>query len=216
MTISHHPDDATLIAYSAGTLDEAFNVVLATHLAMCPDCADRLARLDAVGGAVLNDARPAEVSERSIDDLLGRLDPADMITAPTKPATKSAIPAPLQPYLRGGFDDVKWKRRGPKAWIADLPLSPGAQSRLMLIKVGAGTGMPEHSHRGQEITLIMTGAYTDRFGRFAAGDIADHDEDVEHEPIAEPGEDCICLAAVDGRLAFTSRLMRFLQPWLGI
>ena len=86
----------------------------------------------------------------------------------------------------------------------------------MLLRVGGGRRVPEHSHGGQELTLILQGAYRDRFGVFAAGDIADHDEDVEHQPIAEPGEDCICLVAVDAPLSFRSRLIRTLQPFFGL
>ena len=52
--------------------------------------------------------------------------------------------------------------------------------------------------------------------QFIKGDIADHDEDVEHQPIAEPGEDCICLVAVDAKLTFRGRLMRALQPLFGL
>ena len=35
MTIEHHPDIATLLAFSAGTLDGPYATVIATHLVAC-------------------------------------------------------------------------------------------------------------------------------------------------------------------------------------
>jgi putative transcriptional regulator len=117
----------------------------------------------------------------------------------------------LPDYLR-----VRWKWTGPGVATADLAWGSDGRSRLMLLRVGAGRPVPEHGHGGQELTLILSGAYRDRFGVFAKGDIADHDEDVEHQPIAEPGDDCICLVAVDAKLTFRGRLMRALQPLFGL
>ena len=36
--IKHHLTDQLLIGYAAGTLPEAFNLVVATHLSMCDSC----------------------------------------------------------------------------------------------------------------------------------------------------------------------------------
>ena len=36
--ITHHLTDALLMAYSAGTLPEAFNLAVATHVSMCDAC----------------------------------------------------------------------------------------------------------------------------------------------------------------------------------
>lgn len=212
MTVAFHPDIATLMAFSAGTLDEPFAVVVSTHLAMCEACRHNLKRTDLIGGALLHSERSVELSPGSLDRLLGAIDDDDAISITEPAAVPSDIPAPLAPYLPGGLKSVKWRFAGPGVATADLPSPDDSPSRLLLLKVGAGRKVPEHSHGGQELTLILQGAYRDRFGVFATGDIADHDEDVEHQPIAEPGEDCICLVAVDARLSFRSRLIRTLQP----
>ena len=52
--IKHHLTDALLMGYSAGTLPEAFNLVVATHISMCDTCRAALAEFDAVGGEVMN------------------------------------------------------------------------------------------------------------------------------------------------------------------
>jgi putative transcriptional regulator len=38
LTIIHHLDDATILAYAAGTLGEALSVAAACHISMCSEC----------------------------------------------------------------------------------------------------------------------------------------------------------------------------------
>jgi len=216
VSVNHHADITTLMAFSAGTLDEPYALVVSTHLAMCEACREALRRTDRIGGALLVEEDEAPVSAGALDRLLAAAEIDVPVTAEALPPGPADVPGPLRRYLPGGIDDIRWRFSGPGVGIADLPVSPSARSRLLLLKVGAGRKVPEHSHGGQELTLILRGAYRDRFGVFAAGDLADHDEDVEHQPIAEPGEDCICLVAVDARLSFRSRLIRTLQPLFGL
>ena len=214
MTINHHPDIATLMAFSAGTLDEPYTAVIATHLAISEGGRETMRRMDAIGGALLTDEPKAELAPGALERLLGSLGDDRIQVVPHD--ERAGIPAPLRAYIPGGLESVRWKWTGPGVATADLAWSDDHKSRLMLLRVAAGRRVPEHGHGGQELTLILQGAYKDRFGIFAVGDIADHDEDVEHQPIAEPGEDCICLVAVDAKLTFRGRLMRALQPLFGL
>lgn len=215
MTISHRPDISTLMAFSAGTLDEPYAVVVATHLAMSPESRKLVHQIEEIGGALLSEEPEAEMAPDSLDRLLGRLD--DAAPEPIRVHRKDPkVPAPLAPYLPDGLDAAPWKMKAPGVWTCDLPTEQQDGGRLMMLRVRGGLKVPEHGHGGQELTLILQGAYSDRFGRFGVGDVADHDQDVEHQPIAEPGEDCICLVAVDAKLNFRSRLMRLIQPLTGI
>lgn len=217
MSIEHHPDIATLMAFSAGTLDAPYATVIATHLAMSEGGRETLRHMDSIGGALLASEPEAAMSSGSLDRLLGALGDEDRIDVVPHDARDShGLPLPLQPFLPNGLDAVRWKWTGPGVATADLAWGDDGKSRLMLLRVAAGKPVPEHGHGGHELTLILQGAYRDRFGIFAKGDIADHDEDIEHQPIAEPGEDCICLVAVDAKLTFRGRLMRVLQPLFGI
>jgi len=218
MTVNHHPDITTLMAFSAGTLDEPYAAVIATHLAMSEGGRESLRHINTIGGALLNAEPEAELADGSLDRLMDALGDDDRIdvTPHDERQSDGAVPLPLQRYLPNGLDSVRWKWTGPGVATADLAWGNDGRSRLMLLRVGAGRPVPEHGHGGQELTLILSGAYRDRFGVFAKGDIADHDEDVEHQPIAEPGDDCICLVAVDAKLTFRGRLMRALQPLFGL
>ena len=76
--------------------------------------------------------------------------------------------------------------------------------------------MPEHSHRGTELTLVLRGAFSDAAGRFGRGDLEAADDTLEHVPTAEAGEDCICLTATEAPLRFRGVLPRLAQRFIGI
>jgi len=76
--------------------------------------------------------------------------------------------------------------------------------------------VPDHGHRGTELTLVLQGAFVDATDRFAAGDIEVANEDLNHTPVAEQGMDCICLAATDAPLQFKGLLPRLAQRFIGI
>jgi putative transcriptional regulator len=76
--------------------------------------------------------------------------------------------------------------------------------------------MPEHGHGGLELTLVLQGAFADGDERFQRGDVETEDATDQHVPVAEPGQTCICLAATDAPLRFTSFLPRLVQPFVRI
>ena len=71
--------------------------------------------------------------------------------------------------------------------------------------------MPDHSHGGTEMTLVLQGAFRDDEGKFARGALALSDENVTHTPIADISEDCICLAVTDAPLQFKGWLPKVVQ-----
>ncbi|MGH1459967.1 MAG: ChrR family anti-sigma-E factor [Paracoccaceae bacterium] len=219
--IKHHLDDALLMGYAAGSLPEAFNLVIAAHVSMCDDCRARAHSFDALGGAVLEGNAQSAMAQGSLAATLARIKsgaPAAQTEAakPAKAAGKSAsaLPAPVQDYIGGDLDAVKWRPLGMGVKQAILPTSKEASVRLLYIPAGAA--MPDHGHRGTELTLVLKGAFRDEADRFAAGDIEIADEADNHTPIADIGEDCICLAATDAPLRFNGFLPRLLQPFFRI
>jgi len=211
--INHHLTDSVLLAYSAGTLPEAFSLVVACHISLCPQCRSTLEGLDAIGGAVLEQSDSAALAEGSLAATMAKIANTPTVGA-TKPYKKSSFPTPLQDYLGGGLESVKWRRVGGGVKQAVLPTDKNASARLLFIP--AGTAVPDHSHNGMEMTLVLEGAFSDEVDRFARGDVEFGDEDLTHTPIAEAGTNCICLAATDAPLRFKGVIPRLLQPIIGI
>jgi putative transcriptional regulator len=212
--ITHHLNDKLLMAYSAGSLPEAFNLVVATHISICDECRARLASFDALGGALLDDGNIAEMAPDSLATVMARIKTAEPVAKDTPVARDSVLPAPLVAAIGGGLDKVQWRAVGGGVRQAILQTSDKATARLLHIPGGAA--VPDHGHQGLELTLVLQGAFRDEDGRFARGDIEIASEEVEHTPVAEPGMDCICLAATDAPLKFRALIPRLAQPFLRI
>jgi putative transcriptional regulator len=67
-----------------------------------------------------------------------------------------------------------------------------------------------------ELTLVLQGAFRDSSDRFGPGDVEIADEAMQHTPVAEEGEVCICLAVTDAPLRFNALIPRLAQPFLRI
>ena len=213
----HHLPESVLAAYSAGTLPEAYSLVVACHVSLCDTCRAALAGLEAVGGALLHEAATAAVSDDALAKTLALIEQQAEEPSPEPEQVSAAdrlFPKPLRDYVGGGPDAVHWKRVGGGVRQAILANSEGAAARLLYIP--AGTAVPDHGHRGLELTMVLQGAFSDEVSRFARGDVEVGDEALEHNPVAESGEDCICLAATDAPLVFKGFLPRMLQPFLKI
>ena len=210
MTIRHHLSDQLLMAYAAAQLPEAFNLVVATHVSLCDECRARLGSFDAVGGALLDDLNEVTMSEDALACTLAQIDgmPQATRSEPLKPA--GIFPAPLADYIGGDLSEVRWRRVGGGVKQAILPTGKDATVRLLFIP--AGVAVPDHGHRGTELTLVLQGAFADDNDCFNRGDIEIADEELQHTPVALAGEDCICLAATDAPLRFRALIPRLAQP----
>jgi putative transcriptional regulator len=123
---------------------------------------------------------------------------------------RGMFPSPLAQYVGGDLEAIRWKPIGMGVRQAILPTSKGASARLLYIP--AGQAVPDHGHRGLELTLVLQGAFRDDKDRFGPGDVEIADEADQHTPVAEAGCDCICLAATDAPLRFRGMMPRLLQP----
>lgn len=214
--IKHHLSDALLMAYSAGNLPEAFSLTVAAHISMCDECRARLGAFDTVGGALIDQAEAAPMAVGSLEATMERIKSAGDQTSRQRPAVRTGgvLPKPIQDYIGGDLDAVKWRSVGMGVKQAILPTARDASARLLYIPAGAA--VPDHGHKGTELTLVLQGAFRDEVDHFGPGDIEVANEDLDHTPVADIGADCICLAATDAPLKFTGFLPRIAQPFLRI
>jgi putative transcriptional regulator len=221
MTVQHHLTDDLLMAYSAGDLPEAVNLIVATHISLCDECRAALDSYDAVGGAVLDTCDSVSLKSDSLNSVLSMIHAQDSKVTTREasaPAARSSangiLPAPLSDYVSGGLGNVKWRSVGMGVKQAVLETSSEASARLLYIP--AGTAIPDHGHKGMELTLVLQGAFQDEDGYFGRGDIEIASEDMHHTPVADISEDCICLAVTDAPLKFKGLMPRIVQPFVGI
>jgi len=174
-------------------------------------------RAEELGGELVAGLDSTPVSDDLKSRTIGLIDQATLHRFPKPPSRRGEVPGPLQRLLDGKpLSELAWRRKAPGLEMIELPVSKASRGKLVMMRIAPGRAMPEHGHGGEEITLILKGAYTDKFGRFASGDVADLDEDVEHRPVVDKDAPCICLVATEAPTRFKSWPARLLQPLIGI
>lgn len=199
MKIEHHPDESTLMSYAAGSLPEALGAVVAAHVDMCPECARRLRAMELIGAALFERLDAVPVSSACAESCRSAVrDPACL-----EEREHIAVQGhnTLMRLLGRELSEVHWKRLGFGIWHYPIKLSPGSKGDLRLLKVAPGQVMPEHGHGGSELTLILSGSYKDEFGVYRTGDLSDLGDDVDHRPVSDLKEGCICLIASEKKRA---------------
>ncbi len=198
----NHPFSDVLWAYASGTLDEASSVLVATHLSLCPHCRADVARMEAMGGEMLEDVSAAPMSSGALNDILARLDaPASTKQSVSSRPVRgpSILPRPLRDYVMSDDGDIQWKRLASGVEYLDLDVRAEGR-RARLLKIAPGTRVPRHGHGGEEMTMVLAGGYSDEFGSYARGDVETADSSHIHQPVADAGEPCICLTVTRGAL----------------
>lgn len=220
MTIIHHPQDDILLEYASGTMAEGWSLAIATHLALCPACRARLALIESAGGALLDAISPEAAVDTSWETIKARLSDASPLEPERAPRSAEAgrprpvLPEPLRSYVGSDVDAIRWKAL-PGAWQFPIPIGDDT-TMVRLLRISAGQPVPEHTHAGREMTLVLSGAFADGEEIFSRGDMEIADETVTHTPIATPEAECICLAVTDAPLRFKNWMARLAQPFLGI
>ena len=220
MTISHHPGEELLLDYAAGSLAETWSLAVAAHLALCPTCRHAVSKFEAVGGQLMSAVAPVSVDDNLYESIVAATNVVDEGNVVARPLPDSfdsnpILPEPLRSYVGGDVCSLEWQRLGFGAYQLLIPTSD-EETTARLLRIPAGRPVPSHSHGGLELTLVFSGAFSDETGTYGRGDFQEADENIDHQPHAAAGEDCICLAVVDAPLRFKSLAARMVQPLIGI
>ena len=215
--INSHPPEDMLLSYASGKLQGGFNMVLGCHINMCPQCRESLHMHQEIAGSIIRDLKPAQmgVSANATLELLRN----ERAIAP-KPVVSSVktedleVPLPLHEHMGSALENLKWQKLSPGLKQHVFKLSGTALARL--IWIGKGVSVPSHGHRGDELTLVLSGGYHDGEQAFTKGDIQWADHASPHQPIAMDDGPCLTLAVTDAPIIFQNFLPRLLQPFFNI
>jgi len=211
--IHHHPDGDMLLSYASGSADEATGLIVATHMHFCAACRTQAQELEAVGGSLLQLLTPAPLEDDALESVLARLEEIKPHQPPHRNLSIDGTPSVLRHYIGGDLSSVRWRQIGSRLAYAPLFRRGAVSARLLRGVPGAESG--PHSHRGMEYTLVLKGGFSDVTGTYGTGDLQVMAADQHHNPIADPGEDCINLAVTTGPLKFDSLLQKIVAPLFG-
>jgi putative transcriptional regulator len=185
----HHPSADILAAYASGLLEPGFGLVVAAHVEGCAHCRAHVGRYEASSGSALRDLDGETLGDDALSRVMARLDDA--------PALNLALDRrPLMERL--SLKPRKWV--APGVWVAGVETPHAQTNRVYVLSVAPGMPTARHEHSGAEFCTVLKGAYRDELGLFCAGDFAVADHDVNHQPVVQGDEACVCLFATEGRL----------------
>jgi putative transcriptional regulator len=150
---------------------------------------------------------------------------ASIFSKPLLPLSKSAssksprpealLPSALIRYANLNEDQMPWQKILFSGGVHEISLGRTQEGHAKFYKIPPKVAMPQHTHEGLEVTLVLKGSFSDVTGTYKRGMIALADDDVDHQPISGDDEECICFAVIDAPLHLTGRLGRWIDPVIG-
>jgi putative transcriptional regulator len=205
--------DNLLASYVAGALPVPLHSLVSAHLELKNDNRGFVAGLEDLAGSEMEHQDVIGLHERDAR-LAAIFEAGDGVaTAPRRSAEDNVLPSALAGLVPYTSDNIPWRTKMPGYKECSLGVVDGCEVNLLWIR--PGRKMPDHTHEGSEITLVLDGAFSDANGRYARGDIALADEDVDHSPVAENDRPCICLAITDAPLRLTGSYRQIFSDFIG-
>jgi len=212
---NYHPNDELLMKFSAGQLTNALGIMVACHLESCEHCQAKVRMYNQIGGEILEDTKPVQVSSElreKMKALLEKPAPAESSQLSLK-APDPVLPRPLWRFIPGMLDQLPWKGFTSSIKEYTLPFSDDSYT-AKFYKIAAGKELPEHTHKGNEFTLVLDGSFSDKSSAYHQGDFILADTETVHQPKAHMDKDCICFAVMDAPLKMTGFFGRMLNPFI--
>ena len=197
--------------YAEGVLPASLSMAISAHLELCDCCKKQFKDIEASQSQVIFDNDSSnEIEDELLQMLNGITSNTDidevLIKRPEKivyQGKKVSLPRVLSGLERTSFSKVGKLSRSRFA------LDDG-ELRMSLLQIEAGGQIPNHTHTGFELTLLLDGEFEDESGKYEAGDFIWLDGRHTHTPYTEHG--CLCFTLVNSALHFNKGLSQLLNP----
>ena len=221
LTTAHNVaiDEEAITDYVLGALSPAKHVIMACQSEISDAVSERVSFQEDIAASLLEDGTSETLSPLFMGNVLAALPPQESANVNKMDDPEDGLaPKSLRHMLGHGLQDLKWKSLVPGVAVHDILGNRKTKEgdRLYLLKAKGGMRMPDHSHTGEEWSLILTGSYTVGGKRFTRGDLHIEDETETHAPHIDEGEDCICLVMTQGPLKMQGWLPKVVQRVVGI
>jgi putative transcriptional regulator len=195
--LSQFMDEATRAALASGRAEPALGLFVDSLMAM-RGISDLAA--EAIAGAALECEDSIEVLQHALDMVFAAIErgPQPAPKRSLRYPELSGLPTALVDAIATAERGRGWKSAG--RGVSQLQLNLSGRARTEIIRIEAGTAVPRHSHKGQELSLCLVGGYSDGIGVYGPGDVSIADPSVRHQPKADDDGACFVLAVTDAGL----------------
>jgi len=219
--IKHHPKYELIKLFVNGDLPASLSAAVSIHADMCPTCQKHISLLTDQVAELSFEASSLDVPDDNlVNEHILSMDFERMIDKITQSnetdvkkalETKSVIFKNKSYKLPSALNNIAL---GKAAQIGRL-----ARSRLQLneneihtnlLHIEPGGSVPEHTHKGFELTLLLEGSFNDDSGEYVKGDFIMLDGNHTHNPISDKG--CLCYTVANDALHFTQGINKLLNP----
>ena len=233
--IKHHPQHELLVSHANGVLPLSMAIAVSAHCALCETCREQIALIteQAANSALNPDGAHAakHIDQESIHTAHIEAENTQATNVPVmdidamlaqimaKPAATD-VPnnAPLNIQVKQQHYTVPsvFRQHLARPWQILGKVSrmrfdvDEMNTRASLLHIDAQGEIPQHTHKGYELTLLLAGAFSDLNGDYVPGDFIVLDSQHLHSPKTVDG--CLCYTVLDAPLHFTKGLSKLLNP----
>lgn len=215
--IKYHPSQRQLEEYVAGNCSPAWALVVSAHVDMCPYCQEEVANITAQLSSEEMVKESFEEMDLTLSTMMNDImdtDPADSPSIENEAkfleldGRRFEIPRALSRFVD---KTDSWSKLVGKLWQAPVDLGDIGKGHFIYMEKGGG--VPEHTHKGNELTLVINGEFEDGQRCYDSGDFILMKDTDTHTPVSTSDEGCLVFSFIEQPLHFTSGLARLLNPF---
>jgi len=223
--IKHHPKLELLKSFVDGDLPASLSAGIAIHADMCQQCQHQIVQLTEQVAESSFEFEETFLDSFIVDDQQNVENPVTMnfddmiadITASNEvemllPKEDKFISFNHKDYLLPSV--LNSMVLGKTAHVGKLSRARvqlnEAEIHSSLLHIEPGGGVPEHTHKGFELTLLLDGSFEDEQGTYEKGDFIMLDGNHQHHPVSAKG--CLCYTVANDALHFTQGINKLLNP----
>jgi len=215
--INFHPTNEMLGAFADGLMSPAQALIISAHCDMCSQCATKVALYTDASAEAIFDQNAPKVDAGVFGDMLSQITSEEVDRGmKVEPRNRVLELDGRQFVLPRSLNRLSesmgnWSHMVGKLWQA--PVNIGGDNVANFIFMEKGGSVPEHTHRGSEMTLVVNGEFSDGLADYDSGDFMVMDGSNIHTPSTNSDEGCLVFSIVDKPLHFTSGWARLINPF---
>lgn len=221
--IKHHPSDTLLIKFAEGSASPVESLMVSAHCDMCHTCRSKVDSFTTeLASKHIDQASEHAYLQRDYALIFDTIVESDAIVKNESAQINKCGSANRSLFLDGREFAIpktlgnavsqsnEWRHLLGKIWFNAVDLGGGYLAQFIYMEKGGC--VPEHSHKGHELTLVLDGEFSDGHHAFDTGDFVLMDHNDTHAPIATSDNGCLVFCILDKPLYFNSGWARLINP----